>query len=108
MISYIFGGSFLRTKLVIICITASNTWGLLLLVILMGYGLVEIPRNVWNSAKLEYKLAHAYFKVSKLSIEREEAEEQLADVLEVTKWSYLLFLVCSVSDLQSFSFWHVQ
>ncbi|XP_031558370.1 G-protein coupled receptor-associated protein LMBRD2-like [Actinia tenebrosa] len=70
------------TKLVIICITASNTWGLLLLVMLMGYGLVEIPRNVWNSAKLEYKLAHAYFKVSKLSVEREEAEEQLADVLE--------------------------
>jgi len=49
----------------------------------MGYGLVEIPRNVWNSAKLDYRLAHAYFKVSKLSIEREEAEEQLADVLEV-------------------------
>lgn len=49
----------------------------------MGYGLVEIPRNVWNSAKLDYKLAHAYFKVSKLSVEREEAEEQLADVLEV-------------------------
>lgn len=72
-----------RTQLKIIGITASNTWGLLLLVILMGYGLVEIPRTVWNSAKLDYKLAHAYFKVSKLSVEREEAEEQLADVLEV-------------------------
>ncbi|KAK3727889.1 hypothetical protein QZH41_010612 [Actinostola sp. cb2023] len=70
------------TQLQIIGITASNTWGLLLLVILMGYGLVEIPRNVWNSAKLDYKLAHAYFKVSKLSVEREEGEEQLSGVLE--------------------------
>ena len=28
-------------------------------------------------------MAHAYFKVSKLSVEKEESEEQLADVLEV-------------------------
>ena len=49
----------------------------------MGYGLVEIPRTMWYSARLEYKMAHAYFKVSKLSVEREESEEQLADVLEV-------------------------
>ncbi|XP_032243067.2 G-protein coupled receptor-associated protein LMBRD2 [Nematostella vectensis] len=70
------------SQLAIIGITASNTWGLLLLVLLMGYGLVEIPRNVWNAASLDYQLAHTYFKVSKLSVEREEAEEQLADVLE--------------------------
>ena len=49
----------------------------------MGYGLVEIPRTTWNSARLEYTMAHAYFKVSKLSVEKEESEEQLADVLEV-------------------------
>ena len=28
-------------------------------------------------------MAHAYFKISKLSVEREEAEEQLSEVLEV-------------------------
>ena len=77
--------SFNRQQLQIILITASNTWGLLLLVLLMGYGLVEIPRTTWNYAKLDYKLAHAYFKISKLSIEKEESEEQLADTLEV-RW----------------------
>lgn len=66
----------------IIGITASNTWGLLLLVFLMGYGLVEVPRVTWNTARLEYQMAHAYFKISKLSMEKEEAEEQLAEVLE--------------------------
>lgn len=70
------------SKLGIIGITASNTWGLLLLVFLMGYGLVEVPRVTWNTARLEYQMAHAYFKISKLSIEKEEAEEQLAEVIE--------------------------
>ncbi|KAG5841477.1 hypothetical protein ANANG_G00199910 [Anguilla anguilla] len=32
-------------------ITAANTWGLFLLVLLLGYGLVEIPRSYWNSAR---------------------------------------------------------
>ena len=50
---------------------------------LMGYGLVEVPRVTWNSARLEYQMAHAYFKISKLSVEREEADEQLTEVLEV-------------------------
>ena len=72
-----------RTYLKIIGITASNTWGLILLVLLMGYGLVEVPRVTWNSARLEYQMAHAYFKISKLSVEREDAEEQLTEVLEV-------------------------
>ena len=75
---------FSRNHLKLICITASNTWGLLLLVLLMGYGLVEVPRTAWNHSKAEFCLAHAYFKVSKLSTEREEAEEKLNDVLEVS------------------------
>lgn len=79
------------TYLKIIGITASNTWGLILLVLLMGYGLVEVPRVTWNSARLEYQMAHAYFKISKLSVEREDAEEQLTEVLEeVTQASVAL------------------
>ena len=52
----------------------------------MGYGLVEVPRVTWNTARLEYQMAHAYFKISKLSIEKEEAEEQLAEVIEVISY----------------------
>lgn len=64
-------------------IAASNTWGLILLVILMGYGLVEVPRTIWHFSNLEYQLAHTYFKVSKMSTEKEEAEEKLNEVLTV-------------------------
>uniref|UniRef100_A0A3Q3FAC8 LMBR1 domain containing 2 n=1 Tax=Labrus bergylta TaxID=56723 RepID=A0A3Q3FAC8_9LABR len=49
-------------------ITAANTWGLFLLVLLLGYGLVEIPR---------------YFKAAKMATEKAEAEENLADAMEV-------------------------
>ena len=35
-----------RTKA--IAASASNTWGLFVLVLMLGYGLVEVPRNFWN------------------------------------------------------------
>lgn len=72
-------------KLKIIGITASNTWGLFLLVLLLGYGLVEVPRTVWNSSKHGYMLGRTQFKISKLSTEKTEAEENLEDVLEEIK-----------------------
>ena len=75
-------------QLRIIGITASNTWGLLLLILLLGYGLVELPRNAWNASLPGYRLSYTYFKISKLSTEKEEAEEQLADVLEVKPCPY--------------------
>ncbi|KAK3090610.1 hypothetical protein FSP39_013128 [Pinctada imbricata] len=72
-------------KLKIICITASNTWGLFLLVLLLGYGLVEVPRTVWNGSKRGYNLAKTQFKIAKMSTEKTEAEENLEDVLDEIK-----------------------
>ena len=72
-----------REKLKVIGVTASNTWGLFLLVLLLGYGLVEVPRLVWNNAKHQYMLSRTYFKIAKQSVEKTEAEENLEDVLEV-------------------------
>ncbi|XP_052274566.1 G-protein coupled receptor-associated protein LMBRD2-like isoform X2 [Dreissena polymorpha] len=72
-------------KLKVIGVTASNTWGLFLLVLLLGYGLVEVPRYVWNQSKHSYTLSRTYFKLAKQSVEKTEAEEQLEDVLEEVK-----------------------
>ncbi|XP_064487050.1 G-protein coupled receptor-associated protein LMBRD2B-like [Ornithodoros turicata] len=69
-------------KLKVICITASNTWGLFLLVLLLGYGLVEVPRSCWNNGRRGHVLRYLYFKAAKLSIEKSEADEKLDDVLE--------------------------
>eukprot|EP00092_Neocalanus_flemingeri_P024015 GFUD01026049.1.p1 GENE.GFUD01026049.1~~GFUD01026049.1.p1 ORF type:complete len:729 (+),score=180.52 GFUD01026049.1:1867-4053(+) len=68
-----------RTKA--IAAAASNTWGLTLLVFMMGYGLVEVPRTLWNSSKRGYSLNQAYFKISKLWGERSDAEGTLEEVL---------------------------
>src|SRR5699024_6760644 len=60
----------------VFCITLSNTFGLFLLVILLGYGLVEIPRNCFLNYNCNYqhKLNHLYFKVGKLSEEKYESD----------------------------------
>lgn len=72
-------------RLKVIGITASNTWGLFLLILLLGYGLVEVPRSVYNSSKKGFVLSKTYFKISKLSTEKTEADEALEDVLDEIK-----------------------
>ena len=73
-----------RSQLKVLAITASNTWGLFLLVLLLGYGLVDVPRRLWNNSRRGYLLNLTYFKIAKLSIEKSEAEENLEDVLDVS------------------------
>lgn len=63
-------------------ITAANTWGLFLLVLLLGYGLVEIPRSYWRASCHGQLLAKTYFKAAKLMTEKADAEENLEDVME--------------------------
>uniref|UniRef100_A0A8D8RSA0 LMBR1 domain-containing protein 2 homolog n=1 Tax=Cacopsylla melanoneura TaxID=428564 RepID=A0A8D8RSA0_9HEMI len=69
-------------RLKAIASSASNTWGLFLLVLLLGYALVDIPRELWLSGKRRHLLNKAYFKLSKLSVDKSEAEETLHDILD--------------------------
>lgn len=72
-------------NLKVIGITASNTWGLFLLVLLLGYGLVDVPRSLWNKANSDLNLKQIYFKLAKLHGEKCDAEEKLEDVLNEIK-----------------------
>jgi len=69
-------------KLKAIAASASNTWGLFWLVLLLGYGLVDIPRSIWHSASPGPLLMRLHFKAAKLNAEKSEAEENLEDYLE--------------------------
>ncbi|VVC92324.1 unnamed protein product [Leptidea sinapis] len=69
-------------KIKAIASSASNTWGLFLLILLLGYALVEVPRNLWNNSKKNYTLSYCYFKIAKLSTDKCEAEETVDDILE--------------------------
>lgn len=71
-------------KLKAIASSASNTWGLFLLILLLGHALVEVPRALWHRSLLPYTLTHSYFKAAKLSSDKCEAEESVDDILEVS------------------------
>ena len=75
--------SSLRENIPSLLATASNTWGLLILTLLLGYGLVEVPRTLWNTSRRTYSLNHCYFSAAKLYIDMSEREEKLKDVTEV-------------------------
>ena len=80
-----FGGFFIRRpKLYTLIVTASNTWGLFLLILLLGHGLVDIPRGFWRASSLSFRLAYTQFKLAKVSSEKAEADEELEDVLGVS------------------------
>ncbi|XP_059048256.1 LMBR1 domain-containing protein 2 homolog isoform X1 [Achroia grisella] len=69
-------------KIKAIASSASNTWGLFLLILLLGYALVEVPRNLWNNSKKNYTLTYSYFKIAKLSTDKCEAEETVDSILD--------------------------
>jgi hypothetical protein len=62
--------------------TASTTWGIFLLVLLLGYGLVEIPQNIYNHSRTNYILGHMQFKLSQLYNEKIEVEDRLDSLID--------------------------
>ncbi|CAF3262897.1 unnamed protein product [Rotaria socialis] len=46
-------------------IAASTTWGLFLLVLMLGYGPVQVPLDVYHHSRTSYMLSHIQFKLSK-------------------------------------------
>jgi hypothetical protein len=63
----------------VLIVSASNTWGLFLLVILLGYGLIELPRHFWRAGIRGYRLKQAYFDIDKLSSEKSESDEAIQE-----------------------------
>ncbi|KAH7714181.1 LMBR1 domain-containing protein 2-B [Aphelenchoides avenae] len=64
----------------VLIVSASNTWGLFILVVLLGYGLVEVPRHFWQMGRRGYRLNQTYFEIDKLSSDKNEAEDGIAEV----------------------------
>ncbi|ULU06082.1 hypothetical protein L3Y34_018166 [Caenorhabditis briggsae] len=67
-------------NLKVILVSASNTWGLFLLVVLLGHGLVELPRSLWHHGNRHYRLRKTYFDIEKLASEKSEAEENVKEI----------------------------
>ncbi|GAU87109.1 LMBR1-1 [Ramazzottius varieornatus] len=72
-------------KLYTLEIMASNTWGLFLVVLLLGYGLVEVPRSLWVTADVEHQLNYTKFKLAKVYTEKMDTEETAGTMFEEIK-----------------------
>ncbi|CAK5026621.1 unnamed protein product [Meloidogyne enterolobii] len=74
-------------SLKILVVSASNTWGIFLLVVLLGYGLIEVPRLFWRMGIPGYRLRRTYFEIDKLSSEKNESEDALLEAYNETKYA---------------------
>lgn len=74
-------------SLKILIVSASNTWGIFLLVVLLGYGLIEVPRLFWRMGISGYRLRRTYFEIDKLSSEKNESEDALLEAYNETKYA---------------------
>ena len=63
-------------------VAASTTWGLFLLVLMLGYGLVQVPLTVYNHARTFYMLSQTQFKLSQLYNEKIDIEERLESLVD--------------------------
>lgn len=54
-----------------------NLWGITVSILLLGYGLVELPRSFWKNGEHVVALNHVYFKAVQVWEETEQSKEEL-------------------------------
>jgi hypothetical protein len=83
-----------RDKLQGYVMAMANSWGLLLAIIFMGYGLVSVPRKLWYAANVRKQLKHLYVRAPLVKEECMDSELEYTDVAKVrlgNKEMYVLF-----------------
>ncbi|KAF9969688.1 hypothetical protein BGZ73_007819 [Actinomortierella ambigua] len=61
----------------------SNSWGLILVVVFMGYGMVEVPRRLWHKGDNERELRRISFKASAVKDTKQDTEEEVMRVAKM-------------------------
>jgi len=62
-------------------IALSNAFGLFLIMIFLGYGLVSIPKKYFKMTSIENRMEHAQKKIEKFEEELENSKMTLEDVI---------------------------
>ena len=65
-----------------VLMAVSNFYALILIVLLMAYGMVEVPRSFWRSSSPEKQLRHIEFRASDVDMRLYDAEEHLKDIMK--------------------------
>ncbi|KAF9200304.1 hypothetical protein BGZ49_009477 [Haplosporangium sp. Z 27] len=58
----------------------SNSWGLVLVVIFMGHGMVDVPRRLWHKGDNERELRRISFQASVVKDKRQDTEDEVHNV----------------------------
>ncbi|KAJ3126929.1 LMBR1 domain-containing protein 2 [Nowakowskiella sp. JEL0407] len=58
----------------------ANAWGLLLVTIMLGYGLIEVPRGLWYNASVQWYLRYLEFQAPRTKEAMVDAEAELYEV----------------------------
>eukprot|EP00271_Cylindrocystis_brebissonii_P006458 TRINITY_DN19250_c0_g1_i1.p1 TRINITY_DN19250_c0_g1~~TRINITY_DN19250_c0_g1_i1.p1 ORF type:complete len:937 (-),score=163.36 TRINITY_DN19250_c0_g1_i1:569-3379(-) len=72
-------------KLMGLAIGASNAFGLVTGALLLGFGLIEIPRGLWRHADLSERAKWLSHKVAKVAEKLDEAHKELSTAIVITQ-----------------------
>ena len=57
--------------------------GIFLIIMLLGYGLVKLPKNIWQKSKQEIKLKKVHFEASVIRDKKDKCQFELEDLVKV-------------------------
>ncbi|CEG81662.1 hypothetical protein RMATCC62417_15834 [Rhizopus microsporus] len=84
LVYLIFGNGYTtRDKIQSYVMAAANSWGLFLVIIFMGYGLVSVPRHFWHHGDFMRHLLQHYANAAKLKEEYMDSELELNEVAKM-------------------------
>ncbi|CEI86691.1 hypothetical protein RMCBS344292_01122 [Rhizopus microsporus] len=84
LVYLIFGNGYTtRDKIQSYVMAAANSWGLFLVIIFMGYGLVSVPRHFWHHGDFMRHLLQHYANAAKLKEEYMDSELELNEVAKI-------------------------
>jgi hypothetical protein len=68
-----------------VAVAFSNAYGLVLYILLMGYGVVEIPRMLWREGNLRVAMKHCEYRVVNQLEDMQTAKAELRETLRFVK-----------------------
>ncbi|KAG0166556.1 LMBR1 domain-containing protein 2 [Apophysomyces sp. BC1015] len=80
LIYLIAGNGYTRPRIQDFVMAMANSWGLLLVIVFMGYGLVDGPRKLWFSGNVKRRLHQLYAKASRVKEECIDSELEFKDL----------------------------
>lgn len=72
-------------ELVPVLISLANTYGLVLIVLMMGYGAAEVPKGIWRRSNPETELRRVQFKAPEVEANLFDAKTNLNEVVGKVK-----------------------